>query len=126
MSLLNLFGENSIQNEHRWEMSEKEKKKNHENWRYLWGLKVATQSVQDVYVSVSLLGGHYVRVSREDFLIAIDNMQSVSDTHPHPKRFNFTIENRSLWIHSSMMGPRQMRLIEEKSIEEYSKGVKER
>lgn len=83
------------------------------NWRYLWGLKMAAQSVQDIYISVGLLGGHYVRVSREDFLISLDNMQSLADTHPHPKRFDFTIENKSLWIHSSMMGPRQLKLMGE-------------
>jgi hypothetical protein len=100
-------------------MSEEEKKKKRENWRYLWGLKAAANSVQDVYVSVPLLGGHYVRVSREDFLIAIDNMESLSSTHPHPKRFNFTIENRSLWVHSSMMGHRQLKIIEEGSGDQY-------
>lgn len=84
-------------------MNEPEKNETLQNWRYLWGLKVAAQSVSEVYISVALLGGHYVRVSKEEFLDAIDNMQAVGNTHPHPRRFNFTIENKIMWVHSSMM-----------------------
>lgn len=74
-----------------------------ENWRFLWELKLAAQSVSDVYVSLSLLGGHYVRLAPKDFLETINDMQAVSATHPHPKRFQFTMENDILWVHSSMM-----------------------
>lgn len=84
-------------------MNELEKDESSQNWRYLWGLKVAVQSVSEVYVSVALLGGHYIRVSKDEFLDAINNMQAVGDTHPHPRRFNFTIENKIMWVHSSMM-----------------------
>lgn len=73
------------------------------NWRFLWELKIAAQSVSEVYVSVSVLGGHYVRVSPKDFLETINDMQAVSATHPHPKRFQFTMENSILWVHSSSM-----------------------
>lgn len=72
--------------------------------RYLWELKIAAQSVTEMYVSVSLLGGHYVKVSVKDFLETLNDMQSFGDTHPHPKRFHFTLENGVLWLHSSMMG----------------------
>lgn len=74
-----------------------------QNWRFLWELKLAAQSVTDVYVSLSLLGGHYVRLAPKEFLDALDSMQAVSATHPHPKRFQFTMENDILWVHSSMM-----------------------
>lgn len=72
------------------------------NWRFLWEMKIAAQSVSEVYVSLELLGGHYVKVSPKDFLDAINDMQSVSDTHPHPRRFQFTMEQDVLWVHSSM------------------------
>lgn len=72
-------------------------------WRYLWEMKIAAQSVSEVYVSVSVLGGHYVKIAAKDFLDAINDMQMVSDTHPHPKRFQFTLEKGVLWVHSSKM-----------------------
>lgn len=72
-------------------------------WRFLWELKVAAQAASDVYISVSLLGGHYVRIAAKDFLEAINDMQALGDTHGHPKRFQFTIENGILWVHASRM-----------------------
>lgn len=84
-------------------MSGQENEKPASMWRFLWELKIAAQSVTDVYVSLSLLGGHYVRVAPKDFLEAITDMQAVSATHVHPKRFQFTMENSILWVHSSMM-----------------------
>lgn len=84
-------------------MSAQEDEKPALTWRFLWELKIAAQSVTDVYVSLSLLGGHYVRVAPKDFLDAINDMQAVSATHVHPKRFQFTMENSVLWVHSSMM-----------------------
>ena len=84
-------------------MSAQEDEKPAPTWRFLWELKIAAQSVTDVYVSLSLLGGHYVRVAPKDFLDAINDMQAVSATHVHPKRFQFTMENSVLWVHSSMM-----------------------
>lgn len=72
------------------------------NWRFLWEMKIAAQSVSEVYVSLDVLGGHYVKVSAKDFLDAINDMQSVSDTYPHPRRFQFTMERDILWVHSSM------------------------
>lgn len=72
------------------------------NWRFLWEMKIAAQTVSEVYVSLELLGGHYVKISPRDFLDAINDMQSVSDTHPHPRRFQFTMEQDVLWVHSSM------------------------
>lgn len=72
------------------------------NGRFLWEMKIATQSVSEVYVSLGLLGGHYVKISPKDFLDAINDMQSFSDTHPHPRRFQFTMERDILWVHSSM------------------------
>lgn len=84
-------------------MSAQEDDKPAPTWRFLWELKIAAQSVTDVYVSLSLLGGHYVRVAPMDFLDAVNDMQAVSATHAHPKRFQFTMENSVLWVHSSMM-----------------------
>lgn len=84
-------------------MTEPENDESSKNWRYLWGLKTAAQSVSEVYISVALLGGHYVRVTTDEFLDAVNNMQSVADSHPHPRRFNFTIENNIMWVHSSVM-----------------------
>ena len=84
-------------------MSGQENEKPMPTWRFLWELKIAAQSVTDVYVSLSILGGHYVRVAPKDFLDAITDMQEVSGTHVHPKRFQFTMENSILWVHSSMM-----------------------
>lgn len=71
-------------------------------WRFLWEMKLAAQTVSEVYVSLGLLGGHYVKIAPKDFLDAINDMQSVSDTHPHPRRFQFTMERDVLWVHSSM------------------------
>lgn len=72
------------------------------SWRFLWEMKIAAQSVSEVYVSLGVLGGHYVKVSAKDFLDAINDMQSVSDTYPHPRRFQFTMERDILWVHSSL------------------------
>ena len=88
-------------------MAEEQKKENLPEMRYLWELKIAAQSVTEMYVSISLIGGHYVRVSVKDFLEALNEMQSLSDTYPHPKRFSFTIEAGVLWVHSSMMGKKK-------------------
>lgn len=79
------------------------------SWRFLWEMKIAAQSVSEVYVSLGVLGGHYVKVSAKDFLDAINDMQSVSDTYPHPRRFQFTMERDILWVHSSMP-PREPRV----------------
>lgn len=72
------------------------------NWRFLWEMKIAAQTVSEVYVSLGLLGGHYVKIAPKDFLDAVNDMQTVSDTHPHPRRFQFTMERDVLWVHSSM------------------------
>lgn len=88
-------------------MAEEQKKNTLPEFRYLWELKIAAQSVTEMYVSVSLLGGHYVKVSVKDFLETLNEMQSYGDTHPHPKRFKFTLEDDILWVHSSMMGNRR-------------------
>ena len=78
-------------------------------WRFLWELKIAAQAVSDVYISASLLGGHYVRVSSKDFLEAIGDMQALGETHGHPKQFHFTMENGILWVHASRIPkPRKM------------------
>jgi len=77
------------------------------SWRFLWEMKIAAQSVSEVYVSLDVLGGHYVKIAPKDFLDAISDMQSVSDTYPHPRRFHFTMERDILWVHSSMP-PRRM------------------
>lgn len=84
-------------------MSGQEDEKSTPTWRFLWELKIAAGSVADVYVSLSLFGGHYLRVDPKDFLDAINDMQAASETHIHPKRFQFTMENNVLWVHSSMM-----------------------
>lgn len=76
-------------------------------WRFLWEMKVAAQSASDVYISASLLGGHYIRIAPKDFLEAINDMQTLGETHRHPKRFRFTMENGILWVHDSQM-PRKM------------------
>lgn len=72
------------------------------SWRFLWEMKIAAQSVSEVYVSLDILGGHYVKIAPKDFLDAINDMQAVSDTHPHPRKFVFTMERDILWVHSSM------------------------
>lgn len=72
------------------------------SWRFLWEMKIAAQSVSEVYISLDVLGGHYVKISPKDFLDAINDMQAVSDTYPHPRRFQFTMERDILWVHSSM------------------------
>lgn len=97
-------------------MNDPERAESLQNWRYLWGLKVAAQSVSELYISVALLGGHYVRVSKEEFLDAINNMQAVSDSHPHPTRFNFTIENNIMWVHSSMMPVKKTELDNDRQV----------
>lgn len=76
-------------------------------WRFLWEMKIAAQSVSDIYISTSLLGGHYVRITSKDFLEAINDMQGLGETHRHPTRFRFTIENGILWVHESQM-PRKI------------------
>ena len=72
------------------------------SWRFLWEMKIAAQSVSEVYVSLDILGGHYVKIAPKDFLDAINDMQAVSDTYPHPRKFVFTMERDILWVHSSM------------------------
>lgn len=90
-------------------MSRRENENNVPEWRFLWELKIAAQAVTDVYISVSLLGGHYVRVASKDFLEAIGDMQALGETHGHPKQFQFTMENGVLWVHASRMPkPRNM------------------
>lgn len=88
-------------------MSEEQTSEPQMNWRFLWEMKVAAQAVSEVYVSLGLLGGHYVKVAPKDFLDAVNDMQAVSDTHPHPRRFQFTMERDVLWVHTAM--PSKMR-----------------
>ena len=83
-------------------MSEEISSEHETNWRFLWEMKVAAQAVSEVYVSLGLLGGHYVKVAPKDFLDAVNDMQAVSDTHPHPRRFQFTMERDVLWVHTAM------------------------
>lgn len=90
------------------------------NWRFLWEMKIAAQSVSEIYVSLGILGGHYVKVSPKDFLGAINDMQAVSDTYPHPRRFQFTIERDILWVHSSMSPKRASKAQKEKRQDEGS------
>ncbi|MCA0344944.1 MAG: hypothetical protein LCH99_35270 [Proteobacteria bacterium] len=83
-------------------MNKEQPSEQEKNWRFLWEMKIAAQSVSEVYVSLDVLGGHYVKIAPKDFLDAISDMQSVSDTHPHPRRFHFSMERDILWVHSSM------------------------
>lgn len=93
-------------------MSKEQTNEPKNTWRFLWEMKLAAQTVSEIYVSLGLLGGHYVKVASKDFLDAVNDMQSVSDTHPHPKRFQFTMEHDVLWVHSSMP-PRMKKLANE-------------
>lgn len=86
----------------RHEMNKEQASEPQKSWRFLWEMKIAAQSVSEVYVSLGVLGGHYVKISPKDFLDAINDMQSASDTYPHPRRFQFTMERDILWVHSSM------------------------
>lgn len=86
-------------------MNEQDDDRSVPEWRFLWELKIAAQSVSEVYVSLSLLAGHYVRVSSKDFLGAINDMQEMGAVHAHPRRFRFTTEKGILWVHASMMPP---------------------
>ncbi|MEW9617685.1 hypothetical protein AB3G45_28140 [Shinella sp. S4-D37] len=90
-------------------MSEEQTSEPQMNWRFLWEMKVAAQAVSEVYVSLGLLGGHYVKVAPKDFLDAVNDMQAVSDTHPHPRRFQFTMEHDVLWVHTAMSSKLQKR-----------------
>lgn len=83
-------------------MNQEQTSEPEKSWRFLWEMKIAAQSVSEVYVSIDVLGGHYVKIAPKDFLDAINDMQGVSDTHPHPRRFQFTMERDILWVHSSM------------------------
>lgn len=83
-------------------MNQEQTSEPEKSWRFLWEMKIAAQSVSEVYVSLDVLGGHYVKIAPTDFLDAINDMQGVSDTHPHPRRFQFTMEQDILWVHSWM------------------------
>jgi len=71
-------------------------------WKRLKELMQVTRTVSDVYVRVDLLGGHYMRVSSEDFLEAIKDMRAASQTHPHPVQFRFTVDSGIVWVHESL------------------------
>lgn len=94
------------------------------SWRFLWEMKIAAQSVSEVYVSLDILGGHYVKIAPKDFLDAINDMQAVSDTHPHPRRFQFTMERDILWVHSSMSPNRRLKSKEQDRQEKSSPSLK--
>jgi len=72
-------------------------------WKTLRDLKLAVKTVADVYVRVHVLGGHYMRVSSDDFLEAIGDMQAVGAAHPYPRRYQFTVENGIVWVHAGHM-----------------------
>ncbi|MFC3074179.1 hypothetical protein [Shinella pollutisoli] len=89
-------------------MSEDSRREQPRTWQTLRDLKLAVRKVADVYVRVHILAGHYMRVSSEDFLEAVSDMQAAGATHPYPRRFQFTIENGIVWVHAGHL-PRAAR-----------------
>jgi hypothetical protein len=40
-----------------------------------------------------------MRVSSDDFLEAIGDMEAVGAAHPYPRRYQFSVENGIVWVH---------------------------
>lgn len=71
-------------------------------WQTLQELTQAVKTVADVYVRTEVIGGHYMRVSSEDFMDALRGMRAAAPAHPRPVRFKFTIDSGIVWVHSSL------------------------
>lgn len=83
-------------------MSKADSRPTEGEWHTTKELERAVRNANEVYVRVAVLAGHYLRASSEDFLDAMKEMVAAHDTHPHPERFSFTVEDDIVWIHDGL------------------------